>query len=47
MRKLTVVLLTTVILVGPTATMASANPLMCRIMEKLGYEWVRECETSS
>lgn len=23
---------------------AQAGPSMCTIMEKLGYEWVRECE---
>ena len=26
---------------------AEAGPSMCRIMEKLGYEWVREYEDPS
>lgn len=29
------------------AGVAEAGPSRCSIMEKLGYEWVRECEDPS
>lgn len=44
MRKGIVALLAAAILAGPFASSALADPTVCRLMEKLGYDWVRECE---
>jgi predicted Kef-type K+ transport protein len=44
MKKGIVALLAAGILAGPFASAAVADPTVCRIMAKLGYENVRECE---
>lgn len=29
---------------GPFAAAAQANETVCKVMEKVGYDWVKECE---
>jgi hypothetical protein len=43
-RKLLVSLMVVSALAGPFASLASASPAGCRLAEKLGVVWVKECE---
>jgi hypothetical protein len=43
MRKVIVALLATAILAGPLSSLANAG-VYCSVLEKLGVNWVKECE---
>jgi hypothetical protein len=44
MRRALVALFVVGLLSGPFVSVSSANPTFCKLAEKLGVVWVRECE---